>query len=416
MAFQPETAAYDGGVLQLETTTPVQGGVGGAANSPLLSLSNRTTWLKAQVDALNTNAANKANLNSPIFTGDPTAPTAASGDNDTSIANTAFVQNAVGGAATINMAGGANVTATVAQAGAAILLLTGAITANVALIVPTAVDKWVVHNGTTGAFTVTVKTAAGAGVVLDQTLAYQVFCDGVDVKASTVAAVATAAQFDSSSRPASTSFLKNALGNIRGVVGVTSGAGTTVTLTAANFGTLVALTGAASFNVAMPTASTDGSAVAFYNAGSATITLLRAGADLFYFGDVVGTGGGKISMSIRAGDTVYLVANGAIWYAIGGSAALVESGLFRSSLSGTTGWQRLPSGLILQWGQVSYSAGSGSATFPIAFPSVIAAIVLGQSDAVTGPNASVSAKSLTSFSVVDTDTTANSADYLAIGF
>lgn len=39
----------------------------------------------------------KAPLTSPAFTGNPTAPTAAPGDNDTTIANTAFVQAAVAG-------------------------------------------------------------------------------------------------------------------------------------------------------------------------------------------------------------------------------------------------------------------------------------------------------------------------------
>ncbi len=42
-------------------------------------------------------AANWAKLASPIFTGNPRAPTAGSGDNDTTIATTAFVQNAISG-------------------------------------------------------------------------------------------------------------------------------------------------------------------------------------------------------------------------------------------------------------------------------------------------------------------------------
>lgn len=49
--------------------------------------------LKADVTAL----ALKADLASPVFTGNPTAPTPAPGDNDTSIATTAFVTAAVAG-------------------------------------------------------------------------------------------------------------------------------------------------------------------------------------------------------------------------------------------------------------------------------------------------------------------------------
>lgn len=49
----------------------------------------------------------KANLASPAFTGNPTAPTPSLGDNDTSIATTAFVTAAIGsGAPPIGTAGG----------------------------------------------------------------------------------------------------------------------------------------------------------------------------------------------------------------------------------------------------------------------------------------------------------------------
>ena len=46
MANQPETSTYEAGVYQLETTDPVQGGVGGVSNTPLLQLASRTKWLK----------------------------------------------------------------------------------------------------------------------------------------------------------------------------------------------------------------------------------------------------------------------------------------------------------------------------------------------------------------------------------
>jgi hypothetical protein len=44
-----------------------------------------------------TTISTKANIDSPAFTGTPTAPTPLAGDNDTSIATTAFVQNAISG-------------------------------------------------------------------------------------------------------------------------------------------------------------------------------------------------------------------------------------------------------------------------------------------------------------------------------
>jgi hypothetical protein len=70
---------------------------------------------------------------------------------------------------------------TTVQAATSIINLTGALTANINLIVPTATGKWLIANNTTGAFTVTVKTAAGTGVKVTQGIANQYYCDGTNV-------------------------------------------------------------------------------------------------------------------------------------------------------------------------------------------------------------------------------------------
>jgi hypothetical protein len=49
MANQPENPIWEVGVYQFETTDPIEGGVGGIDNLPLLQLANRTSWLKANV-------------------------------------------------------------------------------------------------------------------------------------------------------------------------------------------------------------------------------------------------------------------------------------------------------------------------------------------------------------------------------
>jgi hypothetical protein len=90
-----ETATYEAGVYQLETTDPVQGGAGGVDNVQAQQLANRTAWLKAQVDALNTAGGTWAPINSPGFTGQPTAPTAPAGNNSTRLSTTAFVAAAI---------------------------------------------------------------------------------------------------------------------------------------------------------------------------------------------------------------------------------------------------------------------------------------------------------------------------------
>jgi phage-related tail fiber protein len=93
MAFLPETSSFDAGVYQIETTDPVIGGASGVTNAPLKNLTNRTKYLKDQVDAHTTALSAKAPLASPDFTGTPTAPTPATGTNNTQLATTAFVKN-----------------------------------------------------------------------------------------------------------------------------------------------------------------------------------------------------------------------------------------------------------------------------------------------------------------------------------
>lgn len=49
MANQPEVSQWEDGIYQIETNDPVEGGVGGKTNDPLLQLANRTKWLKDNV-------------------------------------------------------------------------------------------------------------------------------------------------------------------------------------------------------------------------------------------------------------------------------------------------------------------------------------------------------------------------------
>jgi hypothetical protein len=54
MANLPETATYDAGVYQIETTDAVIGGVDGIDNAGARNLANRTAYLKAHVDLMET--------------------------------------------------------------------------------------------------------------------------------------------------------------------------------------------------------------------------------------------------------------------------------------------------------------------------------------------------------------------------
>lgn len=75
---------------------------GANATSDVATLQSQVTTINGQISTLNSGLAGKAPLASPSFTGAPTAPTPTAGDNDTSIATTAFVTTAI-----TNLIGGA---------------------------------------------------------------------------------------------------------------------------------------------------------------------------------------------------------------------------------------------------------------------------------------------------------------------
>ncbi|MFU8616477.1 tail fiber protein, partial [Neisseria sp. LACPHL-SPEC-2024-00856] len=67
MANLNETAQWETGIYQLETSDPVMGGPDGIDNRQAKQLANRTLWLKNQTEALQTESEGKVSL-----TGDQT--------------------------------------------------------------------------------------------------------------------------------------------------------------------------------------------------------------------------------------------------------------------------------------------------------------------------------------------------------
>lgn len=88
-----------------------------------------------------------------------------------------------------SVAGSADVTLTADEAANGVLVLTGVLTGSISLIVPltasvgglTVNPRWVVYNGTSGAFTLTVKGATGTGIVVGQGKHAMVRSDSVNV-------------------------------------------------------------------------------------------------------------------------------------------------------------------------------------------------------------------------------------------
>lgn len=99
----------------------------------------------------------------------------------------AILDSAVAGVLALDVAGAGDYTLTDPITGEAkygCLRLTGVLTGARNLLVPSKGRQYLVENATTGAFTLTVKTAAGAGVTLDQDTWGLLVCDGTAVFAT----------------------------------------------------------------------------------------------------------------------------------------------------------------------------------------------------------------------------------------
>lgn len=95
------------------------------------------------------------------------------------------VNTLIGGYSEKSVAGGANVTLSDLEAQHAYHKFTGTLTANIDVIVPDDEKGYWVWNATSGAYTLTVKTASGTGVAVTQSKKVHLACDGTNVIAWT---------------------------------------------------------------------------------------------------------------------------------------------------------------------------------------------------------------------------------------
>jgi hypothetical protein len=152
-----------------------------------------------------------------------------------------------------------------------------------------------------------------------------------------------------------------------GIKYITSG----VTLDGTYGKALTVLQGSVPYTVILPAAGSYsvGTALTFMSSATASVTLSRTGSDI-----IIVNSSAIYNTTLSNGDTLTLVSNGVNgWYATTGSQQLGYSGAFGSNLT-TSGYQLLPSGLILQWSLLIVSSPSVNAvtttsvTWPIAFP------------------------------------------------
>ena len=91
------------------------------------------------------------------------------------------LDDAIAARLALSVAGSSDVTLTAAQSLHAYHEYTGTLTGNINVIVPATEKLFFIFNNTTGAFTLTVKTSAGTGILVPQATRAILYCDGTNV-------------------------------------------------------------------------------------------------------------------------------------------------------------------------------------------------------------------------------------------
>ncbi|MNG02720.1 hypothetical protein D3C84_857610 [compost metagenome] len=164
--------------------------------------------------------------------------------------------------------------------------------------------------------------------------------------------------------------MQRALGNCAGVVSVLN----TAQLAASAVGSLTLLYSVPAATLTLPASASVplGAVVTLHNDNTGEWSVIPEGADLIRSANASAN---IAPLSLGAGDNAVLVSSGpGIWRLVGGSVSLKHAQLFAASL-GTSGWQKLPSGKIEQWGVISVPASNSPqvVTLPVSFPTAILA-------------------------------------------
>ncbi|KVR39586.1 hypothetical protein WK18_21980 [Burkholderia ubonensis] len=180
-------------------------------------------------------------------------------------------------------------------------------------------------------------------------------------------------QFDNTSKIATTAFVQRALGNFNASSGTGSGIiAAAVTLTNDDVGGFHYFNGPTNQTATLPSevGLPPGAAIAFQRGAQYSLTIGTNKANAI----IDTTIGLASSITLTTGEFVVLVWSGTYWQTFGTYTQRVGQP-FANSLT-SNGYQKLPSGLIIQWGSVPNIPAGGSATvnYPIAFPNSLLSI------------------------------------------
>ena len=247
----------------------------------------------------------------------------------------------------------------------------------------------------------------------------QIFTYGMGLPKSTLApsdgaSLATPTQFDDSQKIATTEFVQRALGNYASATIAQVTASRTMLASEAGSVTWLGNSGGGSHTITLPPIASvlRGASFTFIATGTtSTYTVVGSGAELTVTYSGAGQSAGFTSNQIvlRGGESVEVVSNGAYWLVKSGQMQHMD--VFKASLT-ATGYQKLPSGLIIQWG--SHPAGSVLAqSYPIAFPNAVF-IVIGA--ATTVSDGDLETASYDQYTVTGFRANGDAGRWLAIGY
>jgi hypothetical protein len=210
--IQPATTTTLGGIIVGSGLT-VQ--TNGTLSANVTSVAGRTGAVVLAVG----DVSGAAPLASPAFTGVPTGPNANIGTNTTQLATTTYVINQNRLCETSVAVAATGTTPIGAASAYPVIQLTGTLSANVFVSIPSP-GNWTFYNGTTGGtFTVTL-TNGGTGptFVMQQASSTQVYSDASLGVVPVITAGLTTASTDNSNNLATTSFVHTLLGGGSNVV------------------------------------------------------------------------------------------------------------------------------------------------------------------------------------------------------
>ena len=225
----------------------------------------------------------------------------------------------------LNVAGSSDVTETSAQAQNIIQQFTGTLTGNINVIVPNTVQLYYLYNNTSGSYTLTFKTAAGSGVVINQGSHTIVYCDGTNVVPGYTASFGGAISLSPGTANAPN---LNFIGS--GSTGIYSPTTNQIAFTAGGFEVMNFISQASSVNYLQASASATGTAVSISALGNDTnigITLTAKGTGSINIAKAAITGG-TVDATIIGGTTPAAIT--------GTNITVNTSFVLKGSVSGTT--------------------------------------------------------------------------------